>query len=284
VVDTPNPNNGQSETGSNLDNAIAAPEPANSFKATEEEQHSEQQHRYSQYIMRLLKASGGGTVRTVNWLDEKAGFVTAVATVLIAVLTGFYVHYSRAQWRTMQDEIPLLKSSAQAAQSAADIAASALIASSRAWISPTGAGLDRPLKLHDIFEFFVQYSNPGKSPAMDVHPIYTITPIEAARFDDNSFNSIIESTDICRGLEAVSGADVVYPEQPSGYSFHFRVKDQNWVTQDMIDGKVAIVIRMCFAYKTMNALHHTSFCYFYRAGVTDDFRKLNVCTAGNHAD
>jgi hypothetical protein len=170
------------------------------------------------------------------------------------------------------------------AKRAAEAASSSVIASSRAWISPTGAGLDSPLALGEKLKFSIQYNNPGRSPAFDVHPVYTITPIGVERFDDNTFNPLIESTENCIPLQPAVGADVVYPEQPNGYTLQFRLNDPKWVTEDMVKGNVAIVIRMCFAYRTMGEIHHTSFCYFYRAGITEDFRKLNICTAGNHAD
>jgi hypothetical protein len=77
---------------------------------------------YTQYVMRTLKATRRGIVAVVNWTDAKAGFITALATVIIAVLTGFYVHYSRAQWKVMHDQLPELHTSAQAAKDAAGAA------------------------------------------------------------------------------------------------------------------------------------------------------------------
>ena len=105
MIDTPNPDSTQSETSDNLKNGITSPESSNAPEAAKERPQSEQQPNYSQYVVRPLKAFSRGTVKTVNWLDDKAGFVTAVATVLIAILTGFYVHYSRAQWETMSGQL-----------------------------------------------------------------------------------------------------------------------------------------------------------------------------------
>jgi hypothetical protein len=42
------------------------------------------------------------------WTDQKGPFIAALATVVIAVLTGIYVHYSHAQWRVMRDQLPEL--------------------------------------------------------------------------------------------------------------------------------------------------------------------------------
>jgi len=55
--------------------------------------------------MRILKATGKGIIAVVRWSDTNNGFITALATVVIAILTGIYVHYSRAQWKVMRDQL-----------------------------------------------------------------------------------------------------------------------------------------------------------------------------------
>jgi hypothetical protein len=63
--------------------------------------------------MRPLKAIWGGIAwlfgGIVNFLDEKSGFVTATATIVIAYLTFQYVTYSKKQWETMRDANTLAK-------------------------------------------------------------------------------------------------------------------------------------------------------------------------------
>lgn len=39
----------------------------------------------------------------------------------------------------------------------------------------------------------------------------------------------------------------------------------------------------CFAYDTMTTLHHSSFCYYYKAGFSNP-RALTKCFAGQYAD
>lgn len=45
----------------------------------------------------------------VQWLDTNYGAVTAAATVVIAILTFFYVRYAKNQWRVMDDQTQLQK-------------------------------------------------------------------------------------------------------------------------------------------------------------------------------
>jgi hypothetical protein len=156
------------------------------------------------------------------------------------------------------------------------------VAESRAWIAPANALLLDDLTIGEPFRFQIQYNNVGKEPALDVRPIYKIRPVEGQQFTDNTFNSVIESDDICHNVQVAPGADVIYPDQPGGYKLNFGVP-RGWLSADIVNGKSALIIEMCFAYRTVNAVHHTAFCYFYRPGISEN-RQFNICTAGNHAD
>lgn len=160
----------------------------------------------------------------------------------------------------------------------------AFTASSRAWISPMSAGFKETPKPRNPLQFGVQYGNPGHSPALDVRPIYKIRSVPASSFDDNSIKASIEADDVCHGVLEAPGADAIYPEQPNGYRLDFTLKEPNFIDDpDIFDGKKVFILEMCFAYKTINSLRHTSFCYFYRSGTTLP-NQWNVCNAGNHAD
>jgi hypothetical protein len=151
----------------------------------------------------------------------------------------------------------------------------------RAWIAPQNAGLLQPLSKEKV-TIEVQYNNPGKEPALDVHPVFTLKQVATSKFEDSTFNSLVEADNICKNLALAPGADVIYPGQPGGYKLQLGLP-AHWVTDDVLNRKSAIVLEMCFAYKASGEVHHTSFCYFYRAGLTTE-PQLNICTAGNHAD
>jgi len=152
----------------------------------------------------------------------------------------------------------------------------------RAWIAPQNAHFMEPPSSKGSATIEVQYNNPGKEPASDVRPIYKFQQVDTSKFADNTFNSLVEADNICKNVSAAPGADVIYSGEADGYQIHFGLPS-NWVGDDVMTGKKAVVLEMCFAYKTVGELHHTSLCYFYRPGITK-WQQLNVCTAGNHAD
>src|SRR5258708_1915010 len=45
--------------------------------------------------------------KCAQFLDTHNGTITALATVAIVVLTGFYVKYSRRQWKVMEKQLHL---------------------------------------------------------------------------------------------------------------------------------------------------------------------------------
>ena len=134
MVDTPESDAKHDQPDSNLEKIGATPQTTDATQPDNKEQQPKQHRDYSEYVMRPLKAVGRATIIVVNWLDEKGPFVTAIATVIIAILTGFYVHYSRAQWKVMRDQLPELKTSAEAAKDAATTAAKQLEMSERPWV------------------------------------------------------------------------------------------------------------------------------------------------------
>jgi hypothetical protein len=136
MIDEPQSDSGHNQSDQDLEKVMPLPpETTNTSKAPEKQGQAKQYRNYSKYIVRTLKACGRGLVNVINWLDAKGGFVTAIATVVIAILTGVYVHYSRAQWRVMRDQLPELHTSAEAAKRAADTAGRELELSERPWVS-----------------------------------------------------------------------------------------------------------------------------------------------------
>jgi hypothetical protein len=215
-------------------------------------------------------------MRERDWID-KATFWLQVLGLFILVV---YAVATIAIWRAN-------KKAADAATSAANTARDTLVASSRAWIAPNTASFTSKIAEHVPMSWGVQYSNTGKSPALDVHPIWSLQQVPVSKFEDNTFNAFIEAdkaSDACTHLGTAPGADVVYPDQPNGYKLIFTNHQPEWVNSDVLSGNTAVVLQMCFAYKTMGEVHHTSFCYFYRAGVSPTNNQMNICTAGNHAD
>jgi hypothetical protein len=157
-----------------------------------------------------------------------------------------------------------------------------LIANSRAWISPVNANITSEISKNAPLEFSITYTNSGRSPALDVHPVYSLDKIPSSKFADNSINDFIEGKDVCEGVDIKPGAQVAYPDLPD--TFMFKVALPGWIDDGVISGETTMLARMCFVYKTMGQVHHTAFCYYYRVGSSPANKQMNVCPVGSHAD
>jgi hypothetical protein len=113
MVDEPAPEPHDEQSSDDLEKLRAAPEKPEAAPPTGKQEVPEQKRNYSQYGMRPLKAIGRGTIAVVRWTDRNSGFITVLATVAIAVLTFFYVRYSRAQWTVMSDTLRQAEQSSQ---------------------------------------------------------------------------------------------------------------------------------------------------------------------------
>ena len=117
---------------------------------------------------------------------------------------------------------------------------------------------------------------------MDMHPVYVLDKIPSSKFTDNTVNDFIEAKDVCTGVDIKAGAQTAYPGLPD--TFNFNVGVSGWVDDNIADGDSTLMVRMCFAYKTLEEVHHTSFCYYYRVGFSPPNKQMNVCPVGSRAD
>jgi hypothetical protein len=186
VIDRPQSGDNHDQTNPDSEQIRAAPQTTGAAPPSDEQEKAKQTRRYTQYVVRALKGTGRGIVAFVNWTDEKDGFITALATVVIAVLTAFYVHYSRGQWQTMRGQLPELHAAAVAATNAATIADTTLKNQQKSFeidqrpymvcdipvFSGNGLVADKPITAN------VTFKNIGRTPARRV-----ATAVTLLRFD-----------------------------------------------------------------------------------------------------
>jgi hypothetical protein len=216
--------------------------------------------------------------------DRYAFTLTAIATIISAftlLVIAIYTYYAGEQWRQMIRAADATEESAGAAKSAADTARDTLIAGSRAWIAPVNASITSDISPNIPLEFSVSFKNSGRSPALDMHPIYVLDKIPSSKLTDNTINDFIEAKDVCKGIAVKPGAQVAYPDLPD--TFNFKVGLPGWVDNGVVSGDTTLMVRMCFVYRTMKEIHRTSFCYYYRVGFSPS-KQMNVCPVGSHAD
>jgi hypothetical protein len=258
------------------------PEKTDTAPPTTEKEKAKQHRQYAKYVVRPFKAMGRGIIAVVNWTDKNNGFVTALATVFIAALTGVYVHYSRAQWKVMRDQLPELHTSAEAAKSAAKAAEGAnttahdaLVRSTRPWVGPFGDPklLGTPIidKAGNVsLSVEVPVKNFGTSPALNVE--FQVLPDIPQIGPENYRMKFINDT--CK--EAVSaGRGIIFPGSETTYtssgSSHLpELKGRPWFT---LEG--CVVYTDQFQERT----HHTRFCF-----VIPYLNKFPVHECGTTAD
>jgi hypothetical protein len=259
---------------------------------TEETQTSESQSEETERkksLRRSWKSSGPVAKLTVVFAGIAAAASLTYAFTSIWQLSVMSGQLTQMKLSGEQTERAVILNMGQLAiaNRSAETAKQALDASSRAWIAPANAYFTSELSKNVPLSFEVQYRNTGRSPALDVHAIWDLQQVPVSKFEDNTFNAFIEAdkpSDACKRLGTAPGADVAYPDQPDGYKLLFTNHLADWVNDGVLAGRTAVVLQMCFAYTTVGKVHHTSFCYFYRVGVSPPNKQMNICTAGNHAD
>jgi hypothetical protein len=176
------------------------------------------------------------------------------------------------------------KTQADAAIEMAKAARENTVAAERAWVGPNGATMDAVPVAGSEASFVINCQNSGRQPAISFQS--NAQPFVLTLEEDKNggfISETIKNTNDCLARGPVSGAQVVYPS--TGFSGNqLTVK----FDKDLIDGNVAIGAKIigvtgCFVYETFGTPHHSTFCFFYRNGVTK-VPNMNFCSSGAYAD
>lgn len=193
------------------------------------------------------------------------------------------------------------KMSADAAASAVAISKDEFIANQRAWIGPGGKGAAifnkgtnvAPIEGKPI-SIQVAYGNFGREPAEMIAKA-TINHILISQLEGRYFDGWIAKfkSDCLNDKLDWRGAGEIYPMgSDSAYTMIIN-SDDSWLNQrhdfrfnmseSIKSSKEAVVAQGCLSYKTQGTIHHSLFCYFYRA---DEFafNNLGYCPKGQYAD
>jgi hypothetical protein len=255
-----------------------------------EAKKSEKQGKYPKYVVRFLKATWKRGHSVFAFLDAHNGTVGALATVTIAVLTCFYVHYSRAQWKAMSDQLPELRTSADAAASAATTAKDTLRMGYRPWINAEYAELTQPLVFPPKQRFYLKLNfmlkNTGTSVATDGVAIAEVSPNEISA-------TLKRSDEVCSWLEESKiPVDKNMRPRATGFvlapgntlPFPVGMGSDEIPNQQVTDGQFFVF--GCLIYRDQfEAWHHTKFC-FHPSGRIIDPGKISfvICDTFQEAD
>jgi hypothetical protein len=165
--------------------------------------------------------------------------------------------------------------------------ATALILSQRAWLGAKRVSLSAEPKIGSSVDVTIEYENTGHEPARDFD--FIIQPVVESEADITNGNAADFMRSVVTTCDAMPDSNrgfVVFP----GASGKIAPPDY-WTTipKDLIDegvekGDSTLSIAGCFTYQTFGTVHHSSFCYWYKKGVTE-FGDLRECRgAHNNAD
>ena len=105
MIDDQNPSNNSDSPNADLKKIGATPETANTAEADNKQQQTNQYRSRARHVMGPLKADWESHAQSeLTGLTIKALLSRPLQPLLSAILTGFYVRYSRAQWHTMRDQ------------------------------------------------------------------------------------------------------------------------------------------------------------------------------------
>lgn len=205
-------------------------------------------------------------------LKKLDGLITALATVLLAIITGLLGLIAYWQYQELRSTDQTLHDT--------------LIASTRAWIAPETAILKIEANIPP--EITILYFNTGKSPAFGFN--YDQTggdfPI-AANFKDWK-NIPIPKNRTCDGLLPLNGAQTVFPSSANlanDLAFDLDITPPEGVGEIM-RGERILWLNGCFAYRTMGDAHQSGFCFFLLPEPLKPFAKwrMKKCPSGHTAN
>ena len=174
-------------------------------------------------------AAGSWFIAVGNWFDVHNGFLTALATVTIAVLTAVYVHYSRAQWRVMREQLNEMKTSSALDQ--------------RAWVGTIDAS-QFTFTLGQNVVVVVPVKNSGKTPALMVTTVAAMRTIDAGKVPD--FKDLKEPT----------GVGVIQPNAATYMSiFSDQILNKDMM-EELTQGKRVLWIYGTITYDDVFGQHH----------------------------
>ena len=201
-------------------------------------------------------------IRRLNHIN---GLMTAVATFLLVFVTANLVTITGNTDKTINDT---------------------LVASNRAWVGPVGARLDAVPIIGKDIEISIPYLNTGREAALSFTPD-VIASIESPTEDTpggivgQKINSYIEK---CFATIPKPDAQVVYSSGGTLIGSEIdHTFPKNKIESEFISGDKFLAILGCFSYVTFGQPHHSSFCFFYRNGVSQ-IDHLSACRNGARAN
>jgi hypothetical protein len=180
------------------------------------------------------------------------------------------------------------KATALAEQQNAETARSSLLMNQRANIIFNAARI-KPLIVARGAALTIVITNQGKENASFDRITFPQLWASSAWSSGTSKAFYARLADECRSVMNISGSAIAFSGVRMAVEMDtFRdspnASQRIVVDDNLIKGDSVLAIYTCISYRTLDTIHHSGECYFYRAGFTADLDTLTVCESGHVSD
>lgn len=208
-------------------------------------------------------------LRVVNGLNSVHGLITAVATVLLVLVTGGLVYVANITDDTLKTE-------------------------QRAWIAPRGAAIIGSVQRGETIEFEVTYENTGKQPAFNVANPRTFGTMEVPldsrgtaywekmTLPENRFCDFAKK--LPKNMR-ITPSRTAFPGQRYG-DVGYIFTDGEGTPQRFLDRKITFWIQGCVIYRTIGGPTGSPYCLYLHPmkDVPPEKWPFRFCGSGNDAE
>jgi hypothetical protein len=217
--------------------------------------------------------------RMANWVSRRIhrivyrlkrfdALIAAVATILLAIITGALAYIAVLQYRTTNNTDTTLHDT--------------LVAANRAWLAPVGVATFGEITGDKDIQLNIYFENVGKGPALHMRSAFWGGTTPNTNVADYESISLGENK-TCDGL--VSENETVIFPSPGRLTWVMSNIARKTILPSIQAGAGVLYLQGCFAYQTMNEIHHTWFCMVvYRNGKFSTINNTPLCKDGQGAD
>lgn len=169
--------------------------------------------------------------------------------------------------------------------------AEASMAAQRAWMGPSDANIVGDIVVGQGVKTIISYANFGHEPATRFSTVGGFNLISLDNWTNGFARvAIAKFSKNCLSTMVGVGGDVKFPATGVGYQYPlvsnsdiFEQKDRVLASLGLTQGTDIITFSGCFVYRSISKDHHTSFCFYYKAGESN-LAHLSICPFPAEAD
>jgi hypothetical protein len=221
-----------------------------------------------------------------RWLFYNT-LATTAATIMIAIATAVAVCIAIQQRQELHNQWQELHNTDETLQRTDETLQRTLVASTRAWVSPSSAEINwqkGKFAVGERFYFIIHFGNVGKEPAQWFAADQRIKRFRNPGDNQSWFDTFTADKieGLCKNTSPNEGGGVIYP---SGLKDRkYEVSSDFIITKEIMQRMDILYIEGCFAYKTFNIEARSAYCFMLVPMRSDPKNwEFHFCLRGNEA-